>query len=61
MSKYEDTVIETQYGTTDISFNGILDDDMAAYPRTVLESDTVFTLETNREVNTFSGIKKLNF
>lgn len=63
MSKYEDTVIETQYGTTGISFkfNGILDDDMAAYPRTVLESDTVFTLETDREVNTFSGIKKLNF
>lgn len=61
MSKYEDTVIQTQYGETDISFNGILDDDMAAYPRTVLESDTVFTLETNREVNTFSGIKKLNF
>ncbi len=59
---YTDTEITTQYGTTDISFGAskVFDDDMSAIPRTVNESDTVFILESNREVNTFSGIREIN-
>ena len=54
--------IETTYGTTDITFgsSSMFVDDMSSTPRTVEESDTVFILETNREVNTFGAITEIS-
>ena len=59
---YTDYEIETTYGTTDISFgsSSVFVDDMSSTPRTVSNSDTVFKLETNREVNTFGAITEIS-